>query len=247
MIPYLGCKQKIAKELLAAIPPAEHFYDLFGGGGSITEAACQIRENGMFGKWEKWKRVHYNEINTGVCELNREIWSGAFDFEKAAKMKITKEDFEKAKKKETAMDIFILATNSYANMGLSYFYNEYKKESYLARMEKNIKRMYKLIDRSVFITNKCYSEVKIEPNSVAYCDIPYNSIASVKRGVYYGIKFDYEKFYEWAARAKFPVYFSDYDAPKDFAAVWQKVVECKTNFRKRSTRTEKLFWNGVKI
>ena len=38
-MPYMGNKRKLAKRIVAKIrrdnPEAEHFYDLFGGGGAI--------------------------------------------------------------------------------------------------------------------------------------------------------------------------------------------------------------------
>ena len=76
MIPYVGCKQSFAKELLANIPEAENFYDLFGGGGSITEAASGCQDIGIFGKWQKWKHIHYNEIN----KVAFYEWAATHDF-----------------------------------------------------------------------------------------------------------------------------------------------------------------------
>jgi len=92
MIPYLGCKQSFAGELLAAMPEAENFYDLFGGGGSVTEAAMLCQTSGMF-PWRKWQNVYYNEINKGVYLLNKAIWSGKFDFEHARRQEPTKERY----------------------------------------------------------------------------------------------------------------------------------------------------------
>ena len=60
MIRYQGCKKGIAKQLLNAIPSAVHFYDLFGGGGSMTEAAyeskCVLKD--WSGRAVKWDNVH---------------------------------------------------------------------------------------------------------------------------------------------------------------------------------------------
>ena len=33
-IPYKGSKNKIAESIIAQLPSAKHFYDLFGGGGA---------------------------------------------------------------------------------------------------------------------------------------------------------------------------------------------------------------------
>jgi len=65
-MPYMGNKRKLAKRIVAKIrrdnPKAEHFYDLFGGGGAISFEALK-----------HFKYVHYNELNTGVVALLKDI------------------------------------------------------------------------------------------------------------------------------------------------------------------------------
>jgi hypothetical protein len=96
------------------------------------------------------------------------------------------------------------------------------------------------------MTNKDYREVKIKPHSIVYCDIPYGDHRK-----YYGVRFDFAAFYDWAKAAKFPVYFSGYEnlGGYDFKVVWEKIVPIKINTKisngKALYRTEKLFWNGV--
>lgn len=51
---YQGCKSKIAERIIEVLPRAEHFYDLFVGGGSITHCAL------MSGKWQ---HVHFSDID----------------------------------------------------------------------------------------------------------------------------------------------------------------------------------------
>ncbi len=67
-IPYLGSKAKIAEKLMnemcLANPQADTFIDLFGGGGAMSEEAL---------KRPQFKRVVYNELNTGVANLMRKI------------------------------------------------------------------------------------------------------------------------------------------------------------------------------
>jgi site-specific DNA-adenine methylase len=95
------------------------------------------------------------------------------------------------------------------------------------------------------MTNKDYREVEIKPNSVVYCDIPYDTSIDD-----YGVKFDHAAFHEWAATRDFPVYFSEYkcDDPR-FTMVWEKKILCNRNKKngKGIYRTEKLFWNGVGV
>lgn len=63
-LPYMGNKQLIATEIINVIknenPKIHKFYDLFGGGGSVSFEA--LRNN---------YKVFYNEINKGVYELQK--------------------------------------------------------------------------------------------------------------------------------------------------------------------------------
>lgn len=67
-IPYMGSKRKIAGQLIELIhslePNKKIFYDLFGGGGSMSFAAI---ESGYFDK------VVYNEYDKGIANLLKKI------------------------------------------------------------------------------------------------------------------------------------------------------------------------------
>ena len=62
-IPYMGSKRKLASEILKKIIQRHElisdFYDLFGGGGSISFTA--IRDYRF--------NVHYNELNKHIYSL----------------------------------------------------------------------------------------------------------------------------------------------------------------------------------
>lgn len=86
-----------------------------------------------------------------------------------------------------------------------------------------------------------YRNVKILPNSIVYCDIPY-----FEKGNYQN-NFSHQEFFDWAATRDFPVYVSEYniDDPR-FKLVFQ--------IEKRSTlsatgfggeKIERLYWNKV--
>lgn len=53
-VPHIGSKNSIAKWVVEILPPAKHFYDLFGGGGAITHAAI------LSGKFDNF---HINDNN----------------------------------------------------------------------------------------------------------------------------------------------------------------------------------------
>jgi len=67
-IPYMGSKRSLAKPILDFIieqnPNAKYFYDLFGGGGSMSFEALQRKQ---------FKEVYYNELNTSIVSLLNKI------------------------------------------------------------------------------------------------------------------------------------------------------------------------------
>lgn len=64
--------------------------------------------------------------------------------------------------------------------------------------------------QSLTVTVGDYQAVKIEPDSVIYCDIPYRGTCT-----YTDTPFDYERFYDWACTQSVPVYVSEYSMPED--------------------------------
>ena len=87
-IPYMGSKSKIADFVLSHIPAAENFYDLFGGGFSITHAA--MLKN-------KWNSFHFNEIKGDVVDLIKDSIAGKYNYEVFKPEFITREMFKSRK------------------------------------------------------------------------------------------------------------------------------------------------------
>lgn len=84
-MPYKGSKNAIAEKIISALPPAEHFYDLFGGGGAITH--CAVLSG-------KYKYVHYNELDPLTFKGFKMAINGEFKNENRW---ISREDFIKLK------------------------------------------------------------------------------------------------------------------------------------------------------
>ena len=61
-IPYQGSKNKILGQICRYFPKADHFYDIFGGGFSVTHFMAENRAN-------DYKEFHYNEIRKDVPRL----------------------------------------------------------------------------------------------------------------------------------------------------------------------------------
>ena len=67
-LPYMGSKRKLSKKIVDYIlfnhPNTKYIYDLFGGGGAISMEFLQRKQI---------KKVIYNELNTQIVELLKDI------------------------------------------------------------------------------------------------------------------------------------------------------------------------------
>lgn len=251
-IPYQGSKTKLVEKLARYFPPADHFYDLFGGGFSVTHYM-------MMNRRKSFKHFHYNEIRPGLCELIQDAIAGKYSYDNFKPEWITRERFEREKESNAYIKIIW----SFGNNGKDYLFGkdiEQQKRSmhqavvfdefdsfmiatfgmdkwpnkltiegkrlYLKRIcakridLQRIQRLQQLeqlerIQRLERIeqlqqlkilnfTNLDYREVLIHPNSVIYCDIPYQRTAD------YGNSFNHTEFFNWAAQQVNPLFISEY-------------------------------------
>lgn len=107
-MPYKGSKNSIAQHIIDVMPPAEHFYDLFGGGGAMTHCAL------LSGKY---KYVHYNELDPLVFKGFKMAVNGEFKNENRW---ISREDFFKLKD----TDPYVAICFSFGNNMRNYVYNQ---------------------------------------------------------------------------------------------------------------------------
>ena len=68
--------------------------------------------------------------------------------------------------------------------------------------------------KKLFSSSKDYRDVKILPDSVIYCDIPYKGTDEYNAG-----GFNHDEFYSWCAKQKELVLISSYEMPKDFIEI----------------------------
>lgn len=86
------------------------------------------------------------------------------------------------------------------------------------------------------ITVGSYDQVEIVPDSVIYCDIPYEGTDE------YLTEFDFEKFYSWCEKQTEPLFISSYKMPEDrFVCVAMFKHRCILNDSKNIEVTEKVF------
>lgn len=265
-LPYKGSKQAICKWLFTQLPPAENFYDLFGGGGSCTHFACLTGN---------YKNIYYNELNKNIYQGFKDAINGKY---LTRKEWIDRETFLKNLGKGDLYNDFVF---SFGYIGKGYICGKDKEEIEKAifmgsmhqdyrlfekikkiKVPENIKpagfrkllRDYNLRNRvkenadrinslkalqpyKINFSNLSYDEVQIKPNSVIYCDIPYFGTSG------YDFDFDYNNFYEWANRQNELVFISEYTMPEElFTCVGTIKKKCTlSSLDNTAETTEKLF------
>ena len=122
--PYSGSKSAFADSLAMNFPKADHFYDLFGGGGSMTHFLLMNSK--------KFKHVHYNELDNKVFDLFKRAVNGDFNDDKFKPEWVSREDFFRLKDS----DPYVKYICSFSNNGSAYQFCEqvepYKKSMHMA-------------------------------------------------------------------------------------------------------------------
>lgn len=121
-LPYMGSKNKIARDIVDKLPAAEYFVDLFCGGCAVTHAAM------LSGKYQKFI---INDINGQVVQFFVDAINGKYRDEKRW---ISREDFKRLKD----TDAYVRTCWSFGTGGYSYIYGRkiesWKKALHYARV-----------------------------------------------------------------------------------------------------------------
>lgn len=156
----MGSKSRICDELVKVFPKAAHFYDLFGGGFSVTHAMLLRRSR-------DFKHFHFNEIRPGICDLIQKAINGQFNYERYLPPWVSREEF--FEKLDT--DPLIKILWSFGNNGRNYLFGKeiepYKRSMHYAvvfnefdDLAKEVLQMqsfrdgYSVKDRRLFLRNK---------------------------------------------------------------------------------------------
>ena len=266
-IPYMGSKNRIAKWIIDNLPPAEHFYDLFGGGGAISHCAL------LSGKY---KYVHYNELNPLIVKAFTMAISGDFKDEKRW---ISREDFFKLKDTDPYVSLCFSFGNN-ANKGYCYSreIEPLKKAVHYAicfndfsllkdlniHIDENLKgrlpickaikeflnlnqlRLQHLESLDRFQGLERLEEIQITNLDYREVEIETDSVIycdiPYKNTEKYSIgDFNHNEFYEWA-RKQNNIFISEYNTPDDFEVINERNIKSILSVTSnRKTVTEKLF------
>jgi site-specific DNA-adenine methylase len=254
-IRYCGHKRGLGPDLLNNIYKHAKssdfdFYDLFGGGGSMSLLARSMGHE-----------THYNDYDSCLFELFNECINGKH-FEPHF---IGHDEYKSITSTHSKEAIFygcIFGFNQYETGGYfcrkecePFFKEEFDKylkgEKHHPRLSR-ILAQYKHFNNiglnrkkygfdKIITTNQDYKKVEVSDKGLIYCDIPYVDINP------YEVKLDHNEFYEWALSVDKAVYVSEYTMPDDFKLIWQEERDRIHNINGKIPRKEKLFWNHVKF
>ena len=111
-IPYMGSKQAIVASIVSALPKAENFYDLFGGGFSVSHYVLRERK-------DKYKHVHYNEIKADVVDLVKRSIAGEYNEKVFKQPWVSREEFF-----QRLDEAYIRHIWSFGNSGYAYLFGK---------------------------------------------------------------------------------------------------------------------------
>jgi DNA adenine methylase len=207
---YMGSKARHAKEILPIIlsgrQEGQWYVEPFVGGANVIDKV----DGNRIGSDQ-----HFYLIKLLDAMSNYDHWIPPWN--------VSEEDYKAGR----GLDDPVL--KAYIGFCLSYggkWFGGYRRD-------KDGKRNYSLEAYKNYMTqapklcgvkfmNCDYFDLEIPPNSIIYCDPPYQGTTGYATGA-----FDHEKFWQWC-RDKFAeghrVYVSEYTAPDDWVSVWEKTV-----------------------
>lgn len=228
----MGSKRKLAPKILDYIieknPECKYFYDLFGGGGSISFEALQRREI---------KKVTYNELNTGVVNLLKDIRDNGVRDEYY--QWVSRETFLENKDEDDWFSGLVKTCWSFGNNAeKGYLYgkdSEYRKKElfntlllnysnndlqfgrisslkaerveHLERLQ-HLESLQHLDFTNLFISNQSYQDVEISTpinETIIYLDPPYQNTGT------YQLDIDHNELMEYIKQSPYKIYVSSYD------------------------------------
>lgn len=227
---YMGSKARIAKHLLPIIlkdrKPDQWYVEPFVGGANMID------------------KVDGNRI--GV-DLNHYLVALLSEMAKPSYESplITKDEFESIKRDISSYPDWLVGFAGFQLSFSAMWFGSYRRDNqgvrnYADEAKRNVDKQAKKLKGCVF---KCasYCDMEVPPNSIIYCDPPYQGTAKYK-----AVKdFDHAAFWQWCrgkAAQGHKVFISEYNAPDDFVCIWKQELNVSVaKDGKHKKAIEKLF------
>ena len=231
---YLGSKAKLRKEILPIILKNRSldtwYVEPFAGG---MNCICEVEGNRIA-----------NDIHSPLVEMWIELVNGWIP------QKITKEVYIDVRKNRNNYPPYFVGwvgfNCSYSGKWFGGFAGDTKTKTGIIRdyqteainnVMKQVKKM-----KGVVFKNESYYDLELPPNSIVYCDPPYEGTTG------YGFPFDHIAFWDYVRKISkqgHTVFVSEYKAPEDFICVYEKQASSSLSANGKigsnKVSTEKLF------
>lgn len=227
---YMGSKARIAKHLLPIIlkdrKPDQWYVEPFVGGGNMIDKVDGNRIGA--------------DVNFYLIELLRAMASGWMPPKDLSELEYI--DIKSNQEKYPAELV------AYAGFQLSYgamWFGSYRKDSqgsrnYSHEAFRNHEKQAPKLNGCLFECNS-YKGLDMPPQSIVYCDPPYQGTAKYKGGDV----INHDEFWQWCrdkCKEGHRVYVSEYKAPDDFVCVWSgKLKVSISKSGKQKDAIERLF------
>jgi DNA adenine methylase len=212
---YMGSKARFSKEILPIIledrTNEQWYIEPFAGGMNMI---CEV----------DGKRIA-NDIHYYLIKMWEELVGGWIP------KKITKDEYLEVKTDQSKYPAYFVGwvgfNCSYSGKWFGGFADDYPESrrnkkgvlpNYQMEAINNIPKQVEKM-KGVILQNKPYYELELPPNSIVYCDPPYEGTTK------YANDFDHNLFWNWVRniiKQGHTVFVSEYNAPSDFVCVWQK-------------------------
>lgn len=231
---YMGSKARFTKDILPIIlkdrKPEQWYVEPFAGG---MNAICEVKGNRIA-----------NDIHYYLIEMWKELCNGWIP------QKINHNTYHIVRNNREQFEPRFVGwvgfNCSYSGKWFGGFAGETKTKigtvrDYQTEAINNVAKQVKKMKGVVF-QNKPYYELELPPNSIVYCDPPYEGTTK------YANDFDHTLFWNWVRNIRkqgHTVFVSEYNAPADFECVWQKEAKSSLSANGKiggnKVSTERLF------
>ena len=229
---YMGSKNRIAKHILpimlAERKPDQWWVEPFVGGANMIDKVVGKRMG-----------ADLNGYLIKALKLIRDEPTTIPDL-------ITEEDYQKAK------DVMLFdGLTGFIGFAMSFggkWFGGYRRDvagtkGCIENMKTQTRSKQNAIKQSknlkgVRFVNSDYRSLDLPPNSLIYCDPPYEGTTKYKDG------FNHADFWQWCrekATEGHIVFVSEYNAPSDFECLWKKEVSTTISKQEGKKDLEKLF------
>lgn len=207
----MGSKARFTKDILPIIlkdrKPEQWYVEPFAGG---MNAICEVNGNRIA-----------NDIHYYLIEMWKELCNGWIP------QKINRNTYHIVRNNREQFEPRFVGwvgfNCSYSGKWFGGFAGETKTKigtvrDYQTEAINNVAKQVEKMKGVVF-QNKPYYELELPPNSIVYCDPPYEGTTK------YANEFDHNIFWNWVrsiSKQGHTVYVSEYNAPNDFICIWKK-------------------------